>query len=268
MKRCWLKLSKKDSLTDLDGSATPGLRGEREQAERETEALRLRLIDLQRRLFAEGRQSLLVVLQAMDTGGKDGTIRRVFSGVNPNGVRIAQFRAPSEAELAHDFLWRVHQQAPGRGEITIFNRSHYEDVLVVRVNELVPEPVWSGRFRHINNFEALLADAGTRIVKFYLHIDKDEQRERLQARLDDPDKHWKFDVNDLAQRKLWGRYMAAFEDVLRKTSTKQAPWFIIPANRKWFRDHAIMRILVDTLEKMDPQYPSADGFDPSAIAID
>ena len=239
--------------------------GDREHAERETEALRVKLIELQRRLFAENKQSLLIVLQAMDTGGKDSTIRRVFSGVNPNGVRIARFQAPTEEERAHDYLWRVHQKTPRHGEIKIFNRSHYEDVLVVRVNDLVPANVWKKRFDHINNFEQLLADEGTRIVKFYLHINKDEQRERLQARLDDPAKYWKFDEHDIEQRKHWDAYMEAFEDVIRKTSKDHAPWYIIPANRKWFRDHAIMRILVDTLEQMNPQYPPAEGFDPSTI---
>lgn len=268
MKRCWLKLDKKDKLGELDGSSTPGLDGDRAEAERITSELRSELVDLQRRLFAENEQSLLVVLQAMDTGGKDGTIRRVFSGVNPNGVRIARFQKPSDDEYAHDYLWRVHKQTPAKGEITIFNRSHYEDVLVVRVNDLAPEKVWRRRYDHIRNFEELLADEGTRIVKFYLHINKDEQKERLQARLDDPAKHWKFDEHDIAQRKHWDKYMVAFEDAIRKTSTDDAPWYIIPANRKWFRDYAIMSILVDTLKEMNPQYPPADGFDPAAITIE
>ncbi|MGH1360469.1 MAG: polyphosphate kinase 2 family protein [Burkholderiaceae bacterium] len=268
MERCWLELKGKTKLGKLDGSQTPGLKGSREDAEQITEQLRTELIDLQRRLFADGSKSLLIVLQAMDTGGKDGTIRRVFSGVNPNGVRIARFQKPTDEEFAHDYLWRVHQQTPAKGEITIFNRSHYEDVLVVRVNDLVAPKVWKKRFDHIRHFEELLTDEGTRVVKFYLHINKDEQKERLQARLDDPAKHWKFDEHDIEQRKHWDAYMEAFEDVIKKTSTKDAPWFIIPANRKWFRDYAIMNILVDTLKDMDPQYPPADGFDPSAIQID
>jgi len=268
MKRYWLKLNKKDSLGELDGSDTPGLKGERADAERETAALRKELIELQRRLFAQNEQSLLIVLQAMDTGGKDGTIRRVFSGVNPNGVRIARFQKPNEEEYARDYLWRVHKQTPRTGEITIFNRSHYEDVLTVRVNSFAPEKVWSKRYEHIRNFEQLLTDEGTRIIKFYLHINKDEQKERLQARLDDPAKHWKFDEHDIEQRQRWDQYMVAFEDAIRKTDTRNAPWYIIPANRKWFRDHAIMNILVETLKEMDPQYPPADCFDPGAITIE
>ncbi|MEZ5657594.1 MAG: polyphosphate kinase 2 family protein [Burkholderiaceae bacterium] len=256
-------------LDQLDASATPGFDGDKAQARKATRRLRDELIDLQRRLFAEGRQSLLIVLQAMDTGGKDGLIRRVFSGVNPNGVRVARFGRPSERELAHDYLWRVHARAPARGEIAIFNRSHYEDVLVVRVNELVPEAVWSRRYEHISAFERLLADEGCRIVKFCLHIDRDEQRERLQARLDDPAKLWKFDAHDIEQRRLWDDYMQAYADAIRRTDTRWAPWYVIPANRKWFRDYAVMNILVQTLRDMNPQYPGpAEGFDPAAIQID
>lgn len=267
MGECWLKLGDEDRLAELSAKATPGFKGESSSAYEATEKLRQELVDLQRRLFAESRQALLVVLQAMDTGGKDGTIRRVFSGVNPQGVRIARFNRPTPEELAHDYLWRVHPNTPGRGEIAIFNRSHYEDVLVVRTNQLVPEPVWRRRYAHIRAFEQLLADEGTTILKFYLHIDRDEQRERLQARLDDPEKHWKFDAHDLEQRKLWDDYMSAFEDAIRETDRPHAPWFIIPANRKWFRDYAVMSILVETLRRMNPQYPPAD-FDPSQIRVE
>lgn len=245
----------------------PGFRGSREEAEKRTEVLRLELIDLQRRLFAESSLGLLIVLQAMDTGGKDSTIRRVFSGINPNGVQIARFQKPSAEELSHDYLRRVHQKTPGRGQIVIFNRSHYEDVLVVRTNKLVPKAVWSRRYKHICDFERMLSDEGTRIIKIFLHIDKEEQRQRLQDRLDDPAKYWKFDAHDLEQRKHWDAYMDAFTDMVRKTSKPKAPWFIIPANRKWFRDYAVMNILVATLRDMDPQYPPADGFDPSAIEL-
>ncbi|MGB7183188.1 MAG: PPK2 family polyphosphate kinase [Burkholderiaceae bacterium] len=268
MNKCWLELDKKTTVGDLDGSATPGFSGSREEAEELTEQLRVELIDLQRRLFAESSRALLFVLQAMDTGGKDSTIRRVFSGVNPNGVRIARFQKPSAEEFAHDYLWRVHKQTPARGEIVIFNRSHYEDVLVVRTNKLVPKSVWSRRYKHISNFEQLLTDEGTHIIKIFLHIDKDEQRQRLQDRLDDPTKYWKFDEHDLEQRQHWDAYMDAFTDMIRKTSKSDAPWYIIPANRKWFRDYAVMNILVHTLRDMDPQYPAADGFDPSAIKLE
>ncbi len=268
MQRCWLELDKTTRVADLDANATPGFDGKAPQARKALEELRTELIDLQQRLFAQGQQSLLIVLQAMDTGGKDGTIRRVFSGVNPNGVSIARFAAPSAQELAHDYLWRVHSQTPGKGEICIFNRSHYEDVLVVRVNDLVPRKVWRKRFNHIKAFENLLVDEGTTIIKFFLHIDSAEQAARLQARLDDPAKHWKFDEHDLVQRARWNDYMLAFDEAIRQTSTKRAPWYIIPANRKWFRDYAVMTILVDTLRRMNPQYPPAADFDPKAIRID
>ncbi|MEZ5653827.1 MAG: polyphosphate kinase 2 family protein [Burkholderiaceae bacterium] len=268
MDHCWLTLPEQGPLDGLDASATPGFEGDKSDAKAATRAMREQLADLQHRLFAEGRQSLLIVLQAMDTGGKDGLIRRVFTGVNPNGVDVARFGRPSAEELSHDYLWRVHRHAPARGMITIFNRSHYEDVLVVRVNELVAEPVWSQRFDHIRAFERLLADEGCRILKFCLHIDRDEQRERLQARLDDPDKRWKFDQHDIEQRRHWDDYMLAYAEAIRRTDTPWAPWFVIPANRKWFRDYAVMRILVGTLREMDPQYPPADGFDPSDIHFD
>ncbi|MFW5691509.1 MAG: polyphosphate kinase 2 family protein [Chloroflexota bacterium] len=211
--------------------------------------------ELQERLYAEGKQSLLVVFQAMDTGGKDSTIRRVFEGVNPAGVQVTGFKRPTSEELAHDFLWRIHQHTPPRGYIGIFNRSHYEDVLVVRVNELVPEAVWRARYDHINQFEKLLVDNGTRVLKFYLHISKDEQKQRLQDRLDDAEKHWKFDIGDLPVRERWDEYMRAFEDTLTHCNTTHAPWYVIPANRKWYRDLAVCRTIAETLEAMDPQYP-------------
>jgi PPK2 family polyphosphate:nucleotide phosphotransferase len=211
--------------------------------------------DLQERLYAEGQQSLLIVLQAMDAGGKDGTIKRVFEGVNPQGVHVANFKQPTEKELAHDFLWRVHRQVPPTGMIGIFNRSHYEDVLIVRVNNLVPESIWRARYDHINNFERLLADSGTRILKFYLHIDKKEQKERFQARLDNPDKHWKFNLGDLPVREQWDDYMRAFEDAITQCHTEAAPWHIVPANHKWYRNLVICRTIVETLEAMNPQFP-------------
>ncbi len=213
---------------------------------------------LQELLYAEGVHKLLIILQAMDTGGKDGTIRHVFEGVNPQGVKVASFKAPTKIELAHDYLWRVHKHTPGKGEIVIFNRSHYEDVLVVRVHNLVPEEVWSRRYEHIKAFEKTLADEGTAIIKFYLHIDKDEQKERLQARLDEPHKNWKFSSGDLDERKLWDQYQAAFEAALEKTSTEAAPWYVIPANRKWYRNLIISSIIIEKLKSLNLAYPPSE----------
>lgn len=261
------KDSPPDVLAHLSGDPPSSYKGDEAKAKQETERLREQLIELQEKLYADGRYSLLVVLQAMDTGGKDGTIRRVFSGVNPAGVRVARFKAPAPVELAHDFLWRVHAQTPETGEIAIFNRSHYEDVLAVRVNDLVPTEVWRRRYGHIRNFESLLNDAGTSIVKFYLHIDSNEQRKRLQDRLDKPDKRWKFDAHDLEQRKFWPQYMEAFRDAIVETNRERAPWYVIPSNRKWYRDYAIMRILVDTLGKLDLRFPKGD-FDPAITHIE
>jgi len=265
-KPCWLELGNAKTLAKLDASATPGFKGEESSARESTDGLRSELIDLQRKLHAEERRGLLVVLQAMDTGGKDGVIRKVFSGVNPLGVRVARFERPTPIELDHDYLWRVHAQTPRKGEIVIFNRSHYEDVLVVRVNSLVPDKVWKKRYQHIRDFERMLSDEGTTIVKFCLLIDEDEQARRLQARLDDPEKNWKFDAHDLEQRKHWDAYMRAYRDAIVETHAPHAPWYVIPANHKWFRDYAVMRVLVDTLRGIDPKYPTVD-FDPSSIRV-
>ena len=210
---------------------------------------------LQELLFAEGKHKILIVLQAMDTGGKDGTIRHVFEGVNPQGVKVASFKAPTRKELAHDYLWRIHKHTPGKGEIVIFNRSHYEDVLVVRVHNLVPEEIWSRRYEHIKAFEKTLIDEGTTILKFYLHINQEEQKERLQARLDEPHKNWKFSRGDLEERKLWDQYQEAFETALGKTSTETAPWFVIPANRKWYRNLVISTIIIEKLKSLKMSFP-------------
>ena len=213
-------------------------------------ALNARVEELQEHLYAHGKEKLLFVLQATDTGGKDGTIRAVFDKTNPQGVHVASFKKPTSKELAHDYLWRIHQHTPEAGHITVFNRSHYEDVLVVRVRELVEQSVWTKRYEHIRNFEQMLVDEGTTIVKIFLHISKDEQRERLQARVDDPAKHWKFEMGDLEERKLWDDYQAAFADMLTETSTADSPWFIVPADRKWYRNIVISQILVNTLEQI------------------
>ncbi|MEL7232914.1 MAG: polyphosphate kinase 2 family protein [Chloroflexota bacterium] len=235
----------------------PAYKGEREKEEArvETDALRDEMRDLQERLYAEGKQSLLIVLQAMDAGGKDSTIEKVFRGMNPQGVHVASFKRPTEEELDHDFLWRVHKQVPRRGYIGIFNRSHYEDVLVVRVNQLVSPDVIEARYDHINNFERLLRDSGTHILKFYLHISKDEQKERFQDRLDRPEKNWKFSLGDLPVREEWDDYMQAFELALTKCNTDYARWHIIPANRKWYRNLVVTRTIVEKLREMNPQFP-------------
>ena len=235
-------------------------------ARAEEKTLEDRLAVLQEKLYAEGKQSLLIVLQAMDAGGKDSTIKKVFDNVNPQGVRVTSFKAPTALELAHDYLWRIHQAAPPKGYMGIFNRSHYEDVLVVRVNRLVPRDVWRKRYDHINQFERLLVDNGTRIIKFYLHISKDEQRQRFQERLDDREKHWKFATGDLAVREQWDEYMKAYQDALTHCNTDYAPWYIIPSNRKWYRDLVITRTIVETLEDMNPKYPPAEpGLDKVVI---
>jgi PPK2 family polyphosphate:nucleotide phosphotransferase len=244
-------------LADIDPADTGGY-NDKDDVEDELDMLQDRLYHLQERLFAEGKQSLLVVMQAMDTGGKDGAIKGVFRGVNPQGCQVWPFKVPTEEEMAHDFLWRVHAKAPRKGQITIFNRSHYEDVVIVRVKSFVPEKVWQARYDTINEFEELLRTSGTRVVKFYLHISRDEQKRRLQARLDNPEKHWKFRVGDLAERERWDDYMAAYEDAINKCTTEHAPWYVVPANKKWYRNLVIARAIVDTLESMDPRFPDAE----------
>ena len=221
---------------------------------------------LQERLWSRQRERLLVVLQGMDTSGKDGVIRHVFDGVNPIGVRVASFKAPSAEELARDFLWRIHARVPAAGEIVIFNRSHYEDVLVVRVRGLAPESVWRPRYRQIAEFERLLADTGTTIVKFFLHISKQEQKRRLEERLEDPEKHWKFNPGDLEERARWNAYQAAYTEALRRTSAPHAPWYVVPSDRKWFRNLVIAQVLVDTLKSLDLD-PPPPRFDPTKFRI-
>ena len=247
--------------TDDDGGM------DKEAGKQQLKALNRRLEELQELLYAEGKHKLLVVLQATDTGGKDGTIRHVFDGTNPQGVKVASFKKPTSRELAHDYLWRVHRHTPGDGEIVIFNRSHYEDVLVVRVHGLVPEERWSRRYDHINGFERLLADEGTTIVKFFLHISKEEQAERLQARLDDPTKHWKFSLGDLDERKRWDDYQRAFAAMLSRTSTPDAPWYVVPADRKWYRNLVVASVLVETLEGLAMEFPEPED-DLSGVVIE
>ena len=253
-------------LGTIDPHGTPGFDGDKDAAKARLKELRDELADFQERLWAESRQSLLIVLQALDAGGKDGLIRNVVSAFNPQGVRVTGFGVPTEEELRHDYLWRIHAETPGRGRIGAFNRSHYEDVLVVRVNELVPEAVWSGRYDQINAFEAHLAANDTRILKFYLHISKDEQRRRFEKRLTKPDKHWKWSSGDLDARAKWDAFMDAYTDALARCSTDAAPWFIVPADRKWYRDLAVAEIVAAAAREMDPQWPAPDE-DLSAITI-
>jgi len=225
--------------------------------------LNLRKLDeLQEVLYAQAKYSVLIVLQAMDAGGKDGTIESIFSGVNPQGCAVTSFKAPSLLDLSHDYLWRVHSACPARGMIGIFNRSHYEDVLIARVKKLVPKSVWSNRYRHINEFERMLADEGTTIIKFYLHISKKEQNERMKARLADAKKRWKFNPADIVEGKRWDDYMDAFEDTLTECSTKHAPWYVVPSDHKWYRNWVVSDVIVRTMKKLDLKYPEAvEGLD-------
>ncbi len=240
-------------LATLDPGATHGF--DKVTAGVETKKQLDRLSDLQDRIWAEAKRSVLVVLQGIDAAGKDGTIKKVMEAFNPQGCPVSSFKVPSTDELAHDYLWRVHKRVPGKGEIGVFNRSHYEDVLVVRVHGLVPRTVWSKRYGQINDWERMLSESGTTIVKFFLSIDRDEQRQRFQARYDDPTRRWKFSLGDLEERKHWDDYQAAFDEALSKTSTAWAPWYVIPANQKWFRNLAVSTILADTLAGLEPAYP-------------
>jgi len=249
------KVGSKVKLKDYDPSDTSGY--SKESAQAEQAKLEARLTELQEKLYAQGTQSLLVVLQAMDAGGKDGTIKKVFSVVNPQGVHVTSFKAPTADELAHDFLWRIHPRIPAKGYVGIFNRSYYEDVLIVRVNKLAPRDVWEQHYDQINAFERLIHDSGTRILKFYLHISKDEQKKRFQERLDNPEKWWKFSVDDLAVREKWDDYMDAYGAAITHCNTEYAPWYIVPANHKWYRDIVITRAIVETLEDMKVAYPKA-----------
>lgn len=244
----------KVDLKDIDPRCDKGFK-DRKQAEQQTaeniEAIR----QLQYRMFVEGKQSLLIVLQAPDAAGKDGLIRRVLGKMNPQGCRVHSFKKPTELELAHDFLWRVHPCVPAKGQVSIFNRSHYEDVLIVRVHDLVPKSVWKQRYDVINSFESLLGSSGTRILKFYLHISPEEQLERFKERLDLPEKHWKLNAADYHERARWDDYRDAYQSVFQKCSPQDAPWFVVPADRKWYRNAVVSEIVRKTLEEMNPQLP-------------
>jgi PPK2 family polyphosphate:nucleotide phosphotransferase len=244
-------------LAERDPEDTGGAPGDKQATEAELPALGERIAELQDRLYAEDERALLVVLQGLDAAGKDGTVKHVFGGVNPMGLEVRAFKAPSDEELAHDFLWRVHASVPAHGHIGLFNRSHYEDVLVVRVEELVPEKVWRERYELINAFEAVLAHGGTRVLKVFLQISREEQQKRFDERRTRPDKRWKYREEDLQVSAKWDAYQTAYEDALERTSTDDAPWYVIPADRKWMRNWAVSRVVVEQLEAMDPQYPDA-----------
>lgn len=256
----------KVNITALDPGDLSEWQGTKEAAEDRLNQLKDRLDELQLVLFAQKKHRVLVILQGIDTGGKDGTIHKVFSGINPEGVRVANFKAPTPEELSHDFLWRIHKQVPGAGELVLFNRSQYEDVLVVRVHNLVPPEVWQKRYDQINHFEKMLAETGTTILKFLLNISKDEQKRRLEDRLKEPDKRWKFNPDDLKERDLWPEYMEAYEAVLNRTSTDWAPWWAIPADHKWYRDLMVAEIVVRELDGLNMSYPQPN-FDPEKIII-
>ena len=248
----------KGSRVKLD-EIDPNYKGEhkdKDDVEGELEKHAQRLSELQYLMYAENKRSLLIILQALDAAGKDGTINHVFASMNPQGCRVYPFKTPSTEELAHDYLWRIHQATPRKGYVAIFNRSHYEDVLVVRVHDLVPKEVWSKRYDEINNFEKELVDNGTHIIKFYLHIDKEEQLSRFKQRLDDPKRHWKISESDYEEREYWNDYQKAYEEAISECSTNHAPWYIIPSNHKWFRNLAVSQILVDTLESLNMKFPS------------
>jgi len=243
----------KFGLAGIDPDTTHGV--DKRAAADQLEKNRKRLSILQYLLYAEARRSLLVVLQGIDAGGKDGTIGHVMSGLNPQGVSVTSFKAPDGEEQRHDYLWRVHKAVPEYGKLGIFNRSHYEDVLIVRVHNLVPKPVWSKRYDQINDFERMLTASGVRIVKFLLYISKQEQAKRFRLRLEDKAKNWKFSPDDIKEREYWDQYIEAYDDMLRRCSTEKVPWYVIPANRKWFRNFAVSQIIVEALEDMDLKYP-------------
>ena len=266
MRERWIvKPGSKVDISTIDPGDTSALKGGREAADAALDDDQAALAEWQTRLYAEGKRSLLLVLQGTDASGKDGTVAHVFTGVNPQGTRVTSFKAPTAEELAHDFLWRVHRAVPRAGEIGIFNRSHYEDVLVARVRKLVPKQIWQQRYGDITAFESVLAEGGTRMVKCCLLISKDEQRKRFEERLKQPQKRWKFQRGDLEDRALWKEYQTAFSEAIERTSTKIAPWYIIPSDHKWYRNWVVSRLLIETLAEMDPKYPKPP--DLAAITI-
>ncbi|MBI1369632.1 MAG: polyphosphate kinase 2 family protein [Planctomycetes bacterium] len=258
---------KPKSRVDLNKIPTRGDGIDKDKAHHQLQKMAKELADLQELMYAENKHALLIVLQAMDAGGKDSTIREVLSQVNPQGCRVHSFKGPSSLERSHDFLWRIHKETPERGMICVFNRSHYEDVGIVRVKELAPDVVWKKRYDHINAFEKMLSDEGTTIVKFFLHISKDYQKLRLQRRLDRADKLWKFSPDDLAERGRWDAYMKAYNEAISRCTTKDAPWYVIPSERRWYRDWAVTSVLVNTLRGLKMKYPEPT-IDPTKFTVE
>lgn len=260
----------KISLNDLSATTNPEYTGtyqKKGETKKPLKKLHKRMLKLQELLYAESQRALLIILQGMDTCGKDGTIRKVMAGINVQGCEVVNFKVPSADEISRDFLWRAHKAVPRKGMIGIFNRSHYEDVLVVRVHDLVPESVWKQRYQQINDFEKMLVENGTVVLKFFLHISKDEQKERLESRINDPTKHWKITEADIRERAYWDDYMQAYEAVLQKCSTDWAPWYIIPANKKWYRNIVVTERIVETLEKLNMNFPKPNS-DVSTLYVD
>jgi len=257
MDRYRIKLNQKlDLEKDIDPNDLGGWKGDKNKGILKLAELRQEMDRMQEILYAEHKHKILVILQAMDTAGKDGVIRSVFDGMNPQGVKVANFKVPTMIEADHDFLWRVHSHVPGKGELVVFNRSHYEQVLVVRVHNLEPESEWRKHYQQIIDFERLLIETGTTVLKFFLHIDQEEQKKRLMERIDMPDKRWKFNPGDLQERKLWPEYMKAYQEAISTTSTKSAPWYVVPANRNWYRNLVVATVIVDELKKLNFQYPA------------
>jgi PPK2 family polyphosphate:nucleotide phosphotransferase len=266
-RRCFFSSGSEAALSERSTETTGILNDPESETTPIFDELRGKLAQLQKVLYAQGKHKILIVIQAMDTGGKDGCVRKVFSRVDPQGIKVTSYKGPSEKELAHDFLWRIHQNVPARGEIAIFNRSHYEDIVAVRVKGLAPQEVWEKRYKHIIDFEQMLVDEGTTILKFFLNISKEEQRKRLQSRLDRPEKHWKFHPDDLADRARWEDFMEVYEDVLERTSTPSAPWFVIPADFKWYRNMCVSQIVTHALEGLNLEYPKVQ-WDPSKVVVE
>jgi PPK2 family polyphosphate:nucleotide phosphotransferase len=265
-----IKPGEKVDVRKFDPEDTSWWQKDKATAKKEIKKLKKKLINLQQLLYAEKKQKVLIVLQAMDSGGKDGTIKAIFDGVNPQGVSVASFKVPTPEEIGHDYLWRIHAKTPQSGEIVIFNRSHYEDVLIVRVHNLVPKKAWEKRYNHIAQFEQLLTDEGTTILKFFLNISKEEQKTRFIDRIDVPEKNWKFNPNDVEERKFWDAYMLAYGEAISKTSAPNSPWYIIPSNHNWYRDLVIAKIITKTLENLKMSYPppieNLDSYKASLLA--